>query len=322
MKTIISILLITITISASELLNNYRLNGISKIEMQFDLALTKQQYWENLLKNKDTRFGYSESFSSFLICDKNSSTLTLYKQDENNTYQMKRQYEAFTGKMNGDKQKEGDLKTPVGIYHIEDRLSKDTKLDPFYGPLAFVTSYPNLYDKVRGKNGSGIWLHGLPINQERDDFTRGCIAIDNASIECMDRNIDIKNTALLIYPDKPKSTLKEELSTILSQLYSWRYAWVYNDINKYLSFYDNDFIREDGLKLKTFSKYKKRIFKKNEKKKIHFSDINVIAYPAVEDTYQITFKEYYKSNTFEFEGDKVLIVRLDDSNKLKIFIEK
>lgn len=156
------------------------------------MELTKEIFWDNLLKDKDTRFGYTESYNSFLICDKNSSTLAIYKQDENNTFVKEREYNAFTGKINGDKQKEGDLKTPIGVYHINNRLSKDTKLDPFYGPLAFVTSYPNLYDRMRGKNGSGIWVHGLPINQERDDFTKGCIAIDNQSIECLDRNIDIK----------------------------------------------------------------------------------------------------------------------------------
>ncbi|MCW9026916.1 MAG: L,D-transpeptidase family protein, partial [Thiovulaceae bacterium] len=195
MKLIIFILLITLNLTAHDFLDEYRLNGISGIEKQFDSELTKREYWDNLLENKDTRFGYAESYTSFLICDKNSSTLTIYKLDENNTFVKKKKYDAFTGKINGDKQKEGDLKTPVGIYRIKDRLSKDTKLDPFYGPLAFVTNYPNLYDKIRGKNGSGIWLHGLPINQERDDFTKGCIAIDNQSIECLDRNINIEKTA-------------------------------------------------------------------------------------------------------------------------------
>lgn len=322
MRSIIFFILILAQINASTLLDQYRLNGIDGIEKQFDLDLTKKEYWDQVLKNKDTRFGYSEQYNSFLICDKNSSTLTFYKEDENNTFIKKRQYDAFTGKVNGDKQKEGDLKTPVGVYEINDRLSKDTKLDPFYGPLAFVTSYPNLYDKMRGKNGSGIWLHGLPINQERDDFTKGCIAIDNKSIECLDRNIKIDTTALIIYPAKPKLTSKEKLSEILSQLYDWRYAWLYNDIDKYLSYYADDFTRFDGMNIDTFKSYKTRVFNKTEKKTIMFSDINVIAYPDSENIFQITFKEYYKSRSFEFSGDKILLVRLNDMNKLEIFIEK
>jgi len=321
MKYLIFFLFVSI-LNANNLLDEYRLKGISAIEKKFDKQLSQKEYWDNVLKTKDTQYGYTESYDSLLICDKNKSTLSIYKLDENNTFVKKRQYNAFTGKIDGDKQKEGDLKTPLGVYHIKNRLSKDTKLDPFYGPLAFVTSYPNLYDKMRGKNGSGIWLHGLPINQQRDDFTKGCIAIDNQSIECLDRNIKIDKTALIISKNKTKTTSKEKLASILSQLYNWRYAWIYNDINTYLSYYADDFTRFDGMKLKAFSKYKKRVFKKEESKQIVFSDVNVIEYPASENTFLITFKEYYKSQTFEFSGEKTLIVRLDQSNQLNIFIER
>lgn len=322
MRLIVLTFILLAQLNANALLDTYRLNGIDGIEKKLDYELTNKKYWDQLLKNKDTRFGYSESFTSFLICDKEDSTLTIFKKDENETFVKKKEYSAFTGKVNGDKQREGDLKTPVGIYRINDRLSKETRLDPFYGPLAFVTSYPNLYDTMRGKNGSGIWVHGLPINQERDDFTKGCIAIDNQSIECLDRNINIEKTALVIYSSKAKNASKEKLSYILSQLYDWRYAWLYNDINKYLSYYSDDFTRFDGMGIDNFSRYKTRVFNKIEKKTIIFSNINILPYPDTKNVYQITFREYYKSPTFEFDGDKILLVRLDDMNKLKIFIEK
>jgi murein L,D-transpeptidase YafK len=322
MRLILLAFIILVNINANTILEDYRKNGIYEIKKDLDKQLTKKSYWSDHIKNLDTRFGYSEFYSSFLICDKNSSTLTVYKKDQNNTFVEKKVYHAFTGKVSGDKQREGDLKTPVGVYEINNRLSKDTNLDPFYGPIAFVTNYPNLYDVIRGKNGSGIWLHGLPINQERDDFTKGCIAIDNKNIECLDKNIEIEKTAIITYPSKPKKTTKDELSTILSQLYDWRYAWLYNDLEKYLSYYSDDFVRFDGMRIDAFKSYKRRVFNKDERKIIRFSDINVIAYPGSENVYQITFKEYYKSRSFEFNGDKVLLVRLDDENKLQIFIEK
>jgi murein L,D-transpeptidase YafK len=71
-----------------------------------------------------------------------------------------------------------------------------------------------------------------------------------------------------------------------------------------------------------FSAYKKRVFKKIEKRVIVFSDINVIQYPDTQDIFQITFQEFYKSDTFEFAGQKVLIVKLDKSGKIKILTEK
>ena len=322
MKLLILFLLGLSTLNANTILDNYRLHGINNLEKQLDYELTSPKYWEKVLQNKDTTFGYLESYSSVLSCDKNNSTLSLYKQDENNTYTLQKKYGAFTGEVAGDKQIEGDKKTPIGIYKIEKKLNKETKLDPFYGPLAFVTSYPNLYDKIQGKSGSGIWVHGLPIKRERDDFTRGCIAINNTNIECLDEKIHISNTILIINQNEHIKASKEKINLLLTQLFKWRYSWIYSDIQTYLSFYANDFTRFDGMKIEQFSTYKTRVFKKSEKKIILFSNINIIPYPNTKDIYQITFKEYYKSNTFEFYGDKILMVRIDEANNFKIFVEK
>ena len=262
---IVFLVLLTLSIHANDILTEYRLKGIGEIEILLDTQLTQKEYWNTQLETHDTKFGYLESYHSVLSCDKNSSTLSFYKKDANNTFVQMKNYDAFTGKAQGDKNFEGDLKTPLGIYNINQRLDKNNKLDPFYGPLAFVTTYPNLYDKARGKNGSGIWVHGLPINQERDDFTRGCIAIDNSSIECLDNNIDISKTILIINPSSTKNLIsKDTLSTILSNLYTWRYAWKHNDIIKYLTFYSDDFKKTDGIKFDIFKKNKEFVFQRKE----------------------------------------------------------
>lgn len=302
------------------LLTNYRVNGVQDIEKQMDLELAKTSYWNNYLKDKDTSFGYLESYSTVLACNKEDSSLALYKHDKNKKFTFLKNYDAFTGKAKGDKYKEGDLKTPLGVYNLTKKISN---VDSFYGPMAFVTSYPNTYDSYRGKNGSGIWIHGLPIEQERDEFTKGCIAINNSNIECLDRQIDINSTILIIdSKDVKKEIQKEKLSKLLAGLYEWRYSWLYNDTEKYLSFYSEDFVRSDGMEYETFKKYKRRIFNKDEKKKIIFNNINVVPYPNSSNIFQITFKEYYKSSSFKFEGDKVLMVRIDKDNNFKIFTEK
>ncbi len=323
MKLFLISLFISSSLFSSDILTSYRLNGIDTIEKQMDLELTKEEYWSKYIKDKDTTFGYMESYSNILTCNKEKSTLNLYSLDEKNNFKFKKEYSAFTGKKKGDKVKEGDFKTPIGIYQITQKLSKDTKLNSFYGPLAFVTSYPNIYDLYRGKNGSGIWIHGLPTEQERDEFTRGCIAINNPNIECLDRNINIEKTLLIINSsDVKKNISKKEITSILSQLYEWRYAWLYNDIVSYLNFYSSEFVRSDGIAIEQFINYKTRVFKKIEKKVIIFNDINILPYPNSDDIFQITFKEFYKSDTFEFTGDKTLIVKLDENKKIKILTER
>ncbi|WP_415398150.1 L,D-transpeptidase family protein [Sulfurimonas sp. CS5] len=320
---IVFLILITLSLHSSDILTSYRINGINTIEKQMDFELTKKEYWSAYIKDIDTTFGYMESYPNILTCNKENSTLNLYTKDSNNTYEFKNKYSAYTGKIKGDKLKEGDLKTPVGIYKITKKLSKENKLDSFYGPLAFVTSYPNTYDKYRGKNGHGIWIHGLPTEQERDEFTKGCIAIDNTNIECLNNIIDIENTLLIINSDEVKKGIsKEILVSILSQLYSWRYSWLFDDIDGYLNFYSEGFIRFDGMKFERFKKYKTRVFKKIEKKTIIFNNINVIPYPNTKNIYQITFKELYKSDTFKFSGDKTLVIKLDKTNSMKILTEK
>ena len=318
-KFYILLFILVSSLSANNILTDYRMNGIYNVQKYMDNELTKVEYWNSQLKDLDTRFGYIESYSNILTCDKSNSTLTLYIKDNNESYRLQKQYNAYTGKVDGDKVKEGDFKTPVGIYNITKKISK---LDSFYGPLAFVTSYPNAYDKYRGKDGSGIWIHGLPTEQERDEYTKGCIAIDNPSIECLDRHIEIDKTLLIIKKEESKDAIdKKALSSILSKLYSWRYSWIYNDIKSYLNYYSPDFVRYDGMSYKRFLKYKERIFKKDEKKEIIFNNVNVLPYPNSSNIYKISFKERYRSKSFEFTGDKVLIVKYDN-NEIKIITEK
>ena len=319
--TIIKLLLLLIISSSlfSDILTQYRIKGLQNIEKQMDMELADKEYWNNYLTNIDTTFGYLESYTNILACDKSKSTLSLYMKNKDNSYTLTKEYSAFTGKIKGDKIKEGDLKTPIGVYTLTKKLSK---IDSFYGPLAFVTSYPNIYDKYKGKNGSGIWIHGLPTKQKRDSFTKGCIAINNASIKCLDRNIDIKETVLIIHKKfKNEPVSKEILANILSQLYAWRYAWIYNNIEEYLDFYSPSFKRYDGADFENFKIYKTRVFNKKEYKNIFFTNINIIPYPGKEDMYKITFNERYISSSFSFNGEKTLIVKLENAH-LQIITEK
>ncbi|WP_446425107.1 L,D-transpeptidase family protein [Mailhella sp.] len=91
-----------------------------------------------------------------------------------------REFACIHGRKEGDKQKEGDLKTPEGVYFITCKITQ--KLDFMeYGPHAFALNYPNPADRLRGKTGGGIWLHskGQPID---GITTRGCLAIDKQEI--------------------------------------------------------------------------------------------------------------------------------------------
>ena len=295
------------------LVDIYQKQGIKDIEKLFDKTLSSQEYWEKKLQNTDTRFGYFEGIDSILACNKQNKSLKLYTKDANNSFRLNVEFYAFVGEKEGDKQKEGDLKTPIGVYKILQRLDK---VDSFYGPLAYVTSYPNTYDKTQGKGGSGIWLHGLPLHQERDDYTKGCIAINNSNIEDIKEKIDFSKTLIYINQDDYIHVEKSSIVQLLSQLFVWRSAWKYSDVDTYLSFYDTNFKRHDGMSITTFQSYKRRVFSKNEIKSINFSKINIIPYPVKDsnDIFLISFHEEYNSPSYHFSGDKELYIHFNTTS--------
>ncbi|WP_295637295.1 L,D-transpeptidase family protein [uncultured Mailhella sp.] len=112
----------------------------------------------------------------YLLAADKSRKLLFQVETEGSAPAVTRQFECIHGRLEGDKQKEGDLRTPEGVYFITHKITQ--KLDFMeYGPHAFNLNYPNPADRLRGKTGSGIWLHskGQPITGLT---TRGCMAID------------------------------------------------------------------------------------------------------------------------------------------------
>jgi murein L,D-transpeptidase YafK len=320
MKFFLFILLTTTLFANEPLIDLYQKEGSTAIEKVFDKILGSPEYWEKKLENTPTRLGYFESINALLTCDKNSSQLTLYTKNEMKAFQLDNNFTAFVGKRKGDKQKEGDLKTPIGVYKLIQKLEN---VDPFYGPLAFVTSYPNTYDKIRGKNGSGIWVHGLPMQQKRDTFTRGCIAISNDHLKEVEAHINPKQTLVFIDNHRFPEVKKAQLAQILAGLYQWKSAWSENNLDNYMDFYSPQFKRSDGLNYQRFKQYKQRIFSRKTHKRIHFEKINIIPYPSAQDrdTFLIFFKEHYFSPHYSFQGDKELYIKLHD-HTFQILAEK
>ncbi|MBD3809228.1 MAG: L,D-transpeptidase family protein [Sulfuricurvum sp.] len=293
----------------------YKSGGKKLIEKE----MLSINYWNNSLLNKDLRFGYFERALSLLTVNKEKGSLELYTPDSQKRFNIRKRYNALTGKNAGDKFKKGDLKTPVGIYTLTE---KREKVDPFYGPMAFVTSYPNLYDRIRGKSGDGIWIHGVPFTGSRDPFTRGCVAINNDDLLQLDKSINPSNTLLIIDSSSKQWVKPNAYANILAALYQWKAAWSDNDLETYLSFYDSSFKRGNGMNFNRFKNYKERIFSKDETKSITFDEINIIPYPGeIKNLYWITFDLLYQSDTHYYSGDKVLLVRLNQDKSISILTE-
>ncbi|MBU2591332.1 MAG: L,D-transpeptidase family protein [Nitrospinota bacterium] len=128
-----------------------------------------------------------------IVIDKKQRVLFILDKD----YVVREKFPIIIGEKGGDKEREGDLKTPRGVYKIVE-IKEDKDLPPMYGPYAFVLNYPNEMDLKAGKTGSNIWIHGIGGVANRM-FTKGCIAVDDNVIMRLTEYIGI-DTAIYIYP--------------------------------------------------------------------------------------------------------------------------
>ncbi|EJF4939633.1 murein L,D-transpeptidase [Campylobacter jejuni] len=319
-------LLITLSslmLHASDLVKIYLNQGLDAVGVAIEKELTQKDFWLSEIGDKNISLGYYDDNVAIVFTNKTDKILRVYSYEDGKIRKDFEQKEIITGLM-GDKKIEGDLKTPVGFYELGRKFNPG---DPYYGPFAFATTYPNLLDKVQGKTGGGIWIHGYPLDGSRlDEFkTRGCIALFNNNLEKFAQVVQDKKVFVMTEEKEKIRAKKDQIASLLADLFTWKLAWTNSDTNTYLSFYDEqEFKRFDKMKFEQFASMKKSIFSRKEDKKIKFSDINISPYPNLENEtmYRISFYEDYYTKNYQFRGDKILYVKIDSKGKMKILAEQ
>ncbi|EAH8341356.1 murein L,D-transpeptidase, partial [Campylobacter jejuni] len=297
--------------------------GLDAVGVAIEKELTQKDFWLSEIGDKNISLGYYDDNVAIVLTNKTDKILRVYSYEDGKIRKDFEQKEIITGLM-GDKKIEGDLKTPVGFYELGRKFNPG---DPYYGPFAFATTYPNLLDKVQGKTGGGIWIHGYPLDGSRlDEFkTRGCIALFNNNLEKFAQVVQDKKVFVMTEEKEKIRAKKDQIASLLADLFTWKLAWTNSDTNTYLSFYDEqEFKRFDKMKFEQFASMKKSIFSRKEDKKIKFSDINISPYPNLENEtmYRISFYEDYYTKNYQFRGDKILYVKIDSKGKMKILAEQ
>ncbi|EFN2807485.1 murein L,D-transpeptidase [Campylobacter coli] len=324
LKKILAFYFICISaLGASDLVKIYLNQGLDAVGVAIEKELTNKDFWLDEIGDRNISLGYYNDDVAIVLTNKTDKILRVYSYSDGKIKQDFEQKAIITGLM-GDKQVEGDLKTPVGFYELGRKFNPG---DPYYGPFVFATTYPNLLDKVQGKTGGGIWIHGYPLDGTRlDEFkTRGCIALFNENLEEFAKVVQDKKVFAMTEEKEKVRAKKEDIAALLADLFAWKLAWTDSDINTYLNFYDEkQFKRFDKMKFEQFASMKKSIFSRKEDKKIKFSDINISPYPNVENEtmYRISFYEDYYTKNYQFKGDKILYVKIDSKGKMKILAEQ
>ena len=101
-----------------------------------------------------------------------------------------------TGMRNGGKLVEGDRKTPEGVYFLEGRITSGLDFDSF-GNTAYPMNYPNPADRVLGKTGDGIMIHGRGRTFGPRQ-TLGCVVLENRDVDSLHRYVRPHETPIII----------------------------------------------------------------------------------------------------------------------------
>ncbi|MGH6692383.1 MAG: L,D-transpeptidase family protein [Gammaproteobacteria bacterium] len=240
-----------------------------------------------------------------LVVDTARSTLYVF-ENRGGELSYVTDYYVSIGKNGIDKFREGDNKTPLGVYHVTGRLSREKlnatygKLAQLYGVGALPINYPNEWDRREGRNGHGIWLHGVPY----DTYSRpplasnGCIALTNEDFTTISRDIQIGLTPVIIangvdwVAPGARVALRDAL---LQQIESWRQDWENRNIDQYLAHYAADFYA-GRLNLAQWSKQKKKVSAGKEWIRVKLDRVSIFLYPGRDDLAIVTFDQSYASN--------------------------
>jgi len=233
-----------------------------------------------------------------LVLDSSKSTLFVFENDGEKFHYIA-DYYMSVGKNGVGKEREGDKRTPLGVYHVTSKLTPE-KLTDFYGAGAFPINYPNEWDQLRGHDGYGIWLHGTPL----DTYSRpprasdGCVVLTNEDLVALDQYVDPGSTPVIITdsiewsrPEEANKTRQE----IASQLEQWRLDWESRETSNYLDHYSNRF-SVNGTDLNQWSARKRRVNAAKTWIKVDISELAIILYPGDASLAVVSFNQDYASS--------------------------
>jgi len=318
------------SIGASALLGTVDDEKEARIEQLRREARARLRGYLSLVKGVEVPLALltlSSSTEYALVVDKGSNRLYVYRNIGSGLPpELVDDFYIVLGKKTGDKYREGDLRTPNGVYFVTSYLP-DEKLPPLYGSGAFPVNYPNELDRRMRKTGNGIWLHGTdkslysrpPLDSE------GCVVLTNEEFTRIGKYVEIGRTPVIISEAVQWCSSREWLDLnieIQATLERWRQSWEQADIDSYLTMYAADFWAK-GHDIKSWQRYKKRVFAGKKFQKINLSDISLLGYPKIADKRPLVvanFKQHYRSNNYTGDMRKRLYM-IKERGRWKVLYE-
>src|SRR5918996_2577290 len=209
-------------------------------------------------------------------------------------------YYVTLGKNGIEKTREGDQKTPVGVYHVTANLPRK-KLTDFYGAGAFPINYPNEWDRRQGRGGYGIWLHGVPsdVYSRPPRASDGCIVLANPDLESVAGFVQVGLTPVIIAEEvewSDAAAVEQERASLAETFEQWRADWQSRDSERYLAHYSSRFASREGQDYSCWSAHKRKVNSAKRWIKVGVSRVAMFRYPRERDFVVVTFDQDYRSD--------------------------
>ena len=260
----------------------------------------------------------------YLLLDQSQSRLYVYRNEQGKPI-LEADYFLSIGLKGSGKEKRGDQKTPIGVYHVTQYID-DEALPDLYGKGAFPVNYPNSWDKRHRRTGDGIWLHGTPsYTYNRAPLSsNGCMVVSNPDFINLKKYISPEmNTPVIVVKDirwiheDEWMAQQQQMNLLLTQ---WIKDWENKNHADYISHYSTTEFNARGRNYRQWSDYKRRVNAAKTFIDVDVSNLSIYRYPGEEELILMQFEQAYSSNNLSVESPKELYWK-KQSNGWKIVSE-
>lgn len=261
-------------------------------------------------------------YSHAIVVDLSKSRLYVFENSQQQPRLIKNFFISM-GRGGAGKFDEGDLKTPLGVYFIQSYISPEQLADK-YGAGAYPINYPNAWDRMNGRTGHGIWLHGTRSGTYNRPplASEGCVVLPNDDLLNIGTHIDLKNTPMLIGEEIEWLTADEwqQHKTLVSEIHTqWKTDWESLKVEDYLNHYSSRFT--NGKKDFTlWTDHKRRVSKHKTFVKVGLTNVSLLMHPN-EDVMVATYLQSYSSDNFSSKSWKRQYWNKEEDGKWRIVFE-
>ncbi|MFP5382067.1 MAG: murein L,D-transpeptidase family protein [Gammaproteobacteria bacterium] len=249
-----------------------------------------------------------------LVVDANRSRLYVYANRAGLPVRVADFYVTI-GKAGPGKQREGDNRTPIGVYSVSS-FKSPRELSDFYGSGAFTLDYPNEWDTRQGRNGHGIWIHGSPSStySRTPRASEGCVVLANDDLTRLGQYIEIGKTPVFIAETiewVAHDELADRRNELSGALDRWRQDWESRDTARLLAHYHPSF-RAGTQDLRAFGASKQKVNAGKTWIKVGLDRVSLMLYPERPDFALVSFVQDYRSSNLSDRTEKRQFWRRDN----------